>query len=231
MPMSGGGSATRSKEPKRARSGSAGVSRLKINKKGTLSVRPRIEIATEEICAKARRLSLLGCTHTTIAVHLGISDTTFYKWLSKSAKFAEAVKAGSIEADADVASALYRSATGNRRTVERSIVLKDGKDRECVETVQETIEDAPNVTAQIFWLKNRQRQLWRDMKATELSGPDGGPISNEFIPAKQLDHDERAKLRAFLEAQPVVADVVAHAPMPDEGEDDGETNDSGPQTD
>jgi len=199
---------------------------MMITKDGKLHVRPRIEIATEEICAKARRLALLGCTHTTIAVHLGISDSTFSKWLKSSRKFEEAVKAGSLEADADVASALYRSATGNRRTVQKEIVLKDGKDRECVEVVDVVLEDAPNVTAQIFWLKNRQRQLWRDVKATELSGVDGGPISNEFIPAKTLDHDERARLRAFLEQR--VTDVVDqnNTTQPDEGESDAESNDT-----
>lgn len=38
---------------------------------------------------------------------------------------------------------------------------------------------APNVTAAIFWLKNRRGQEWRDKVATELSGPDGGPVSLE----------------------------------------------------
>lgn len=44
---------------------------------------------------------------------------------------------------------------------------------------------AGNVTAQIFWLKNRQKDNWRDKVDHELSGKDGGPISHnhtiEFV--------------------------------------------------
>ena len=34
----------------------------------------------------------------------------------------------------------------------------------------------PDTTAAIFWLKNRKSQEWRDIKAVELSGKDGGAI-------------------------------------------------------
>lgn len=34
-----------------------------------------------------------------------------------------------------------------------------------------------NVTAQIFWLKNRQPDLWRDKQSIETLGPDGKPIA------------------------------------------------------
>lgn len=36
-----------------------------------------------------------------------------------------------------------------------------------------------NATAIIFGLKNRASDSWRDVKATELSGPDGSPIKQE----------------------------------------------------
>jgi hypothetical protein len=35
---------------------------------------------------------------------------------------------------------------------------------------EKTKEVAPDVTAQIFWLKNRKPGIWRDKKETEISG-------------------------------------------------------------
>jgi len=36
---------------------------------------------------------------------------------------------------------------------------------------------APDVTACIFWLKNRRPAEWRDKVQQEISGPGGGPIT------------------------------------------------------
>ena len=34
----------------------------------------------------------------------------------------------------------------------------------------------PDTTAQIFWLKNRKPNEWRDKKQTELTGANGGNL-------------------------------------------------------
>lgn len=169
----------------------------------------QIDRVTEDICKKAHKLALLGCTHEGIAEQLGISTKTFYNWLKRSKAFLQAVKSGSVEADSEVASALFKSATGFTRTVER--VSKDG------DVVATDEEVAPNAVSAIFWLKNRQRTLWRDVRQNEMSGPDGGPISTEFIPVKTLEPRDRARLRAFLEAN--VTDVE------DENEEAGNDED------
>jgi len=52
---------------------------------------------------------------------------------------------------------------------------------------------APDVTAQIFWLKNRRPDLWRDASRHEMTGPNGeliplaSPISIYQIPANGRD--------------------------------------------
>jgi len=121
-----------------------------------------------------------------------------------------------------VASAMFSAATGNRRVVEQAIKLKDAGGGERVEVVETIVEDPLNVSAQIFWLKNRRRDLWRDMRSTEMSGPGGAAIemrSQHVIDARQLDPEERAKLRAFLESN--VTDVEDMNEETDDGDDTG----------
>ena len=43
----------------------------------------------------------------------------------------------------------------------------------------------PDTTAAIFWLKNREREQWRDYKATELSTPPGRPLEFQQVGASE----------------------------------------------
>ena len=43
------------------------------------------------------------------------------------------------------------------------------------------ITTAPATTAAIFWLKNRRPDKWRDIKAQEISGPDGAPLLIKWL--------------------------------------------------
>ncbi|MEG0260547.1 MAG: helix-turn-helix domain-containing protein [Lysinibacillus sp.] len=45
---------------------------------------------------------------------------------------------------------------------------------------EKTKEVAPDVTAQIFWLKNRKSGEWRDKQQTEVTGADGEPLQVLF---------------------------------------------------
>lgn len=44
----------------------------------------------------------------------------------------------------------------------------------------------PDTTAAIFWLKNRQKDKWRDKVDHELTGKDGGAIQIETSPMSTL---------------------------------------------
>lgn len=184
-------------------------------------------LPTDVICRNVTRYLKLGVSHEQAAVALGISVDTFYDWIKKYRQFSEAVKAGEIDADAEMASAMYRAGTGNKRIVEQFVKLKDGPDRERVEVVEVEIEDPLNVSAQIFWLKNRRRDLWKDMRSTEMSGPDGRAIElehNHTFPARQLPPEERDQLRAFLEQH--VTDVEDQNDLQPEEVDDGDDDGS-----
>lgn len=176
------------------------------------------ELPNDVICRNVTRYLKLGCTHVQAAKALNISVATFYAWIEKYPQFSDAVKAGELEADADVVSALFRNATGNRRIVQKEIKLPDR-----VEVVDLEVEDAPNVAAQIFWLKNRARtrDKWRDVRASEVSGPDGRALeirTEHVLVGRQLELEDRAKLRAFLQAH--VTDVEEDDNGNEENDDD-----------
>ena len=87
-----------------------------------------------------------------------------------------ALKEGKAPVDTDVENAMLKSALGHRVTVRKPIKLKttrrkDGMEitEEHVEYVDEEIYIPPQVVAQIFWLKNRKKDYWRDKPEPENS--------------------------------------------------------------
>jgi hypothetical protein len=182
------------------------------------------DLPNDEICRKVTRYLKLGCTHATVADQLGIAEDTFYAWVKKYPQFSEAVKAGDVEADADVASALYRNAVGYSHPEEK--IFYDAQAGEVVRA--DTVRHyPPNTASAIFWLKNRRRETWRDIRSTELSGVDGQAIEiqqQHVIQGRQLDTNERDKLRAFLEANVTDVETIDDDATDDtdieEGDDD-----------
>ncbi len=102
---------------------------------------------------QVKALASLGLTNVEIGLALGISDRTVIRW-NKKPDFCQALKAGKLKADAQVARALYESCLGDRS---RGVL--------------------PNVTACFFWLKNRQADRWRDRRDT-FFGSDGAGESS-----------------------------------------------------
>lgn len=89
-----------------------------------------------------------GFSLAAFAGELGVARSTVYKWAEEHEEFSDAVKR------AQAASAL----AWEKRLRE---LATSGEG---------------NPTAIIFGLKNRASDEWRDVKATELSGPGGGPV-------------------------------------------------------
>ena len=80
-----------------------------------------------------------GLTNEQIAENLGIGKTTFYKMIKEHSEFSEHLKKGKEVVDYQVESALLHSALNG------------------------------NITAQIFWLKNRKPEAWRDKQDIDIS--------------------------------------------------------------
>jgi transposase-like protein len=100
-----------------------------------------------------------GLIDTQIAENIGIVPSTLYEWKKKYPEFSEALKAGKEVADAQVFNALHQSAIGFHYLEEA--VTNTGE----VVTVKKYSK--PNVTAQIYWLKNRVPDDWRDKQEIE----------------------------------------------------------------
>jgi transposase len=80
-----------------------------------------------------------GLTESQMAERIGVAMSTFSLWKTKYPEFSVALKTSKDEADSKVVESLYHQA------------LKG------------------NVTAQIFWLKNRQPAKWRDRQEVETT--------------------------------------------------------------
>lgn len=103
-----------------------------------------------------------GLTDEQIAHNLGIAVSTLYAYKAEHGEFSEALKRGKEVVDYEVENALLKRALGysyEERTYEGGLLTK---------TVTKQV--APDVTAQIFWLKNRKPVEWRDKHEVEHDG-------------------------------------------------------------
>lgn len=115
---------------------------------------------------KAHGLALMGKTNDEIAKALDVNQDTLIQWKKQFPEFSEAIKESKDQADGKVVKSLYQRAIGYEYT---EISEKHDPDKGLIRTV--TIKQvAPDVTAQIFWLKNRQPRDWRDKHDVEHTG-------------------------------------------------------------
>lgn len=96
------------------------------------------KIITPAMVKRAEALAKKGLNNSQIAVSLGLGKTKIYKELETNTELQEAISVGKMSAVEEVTNALFETA------------LKG------------------NVSAQIFFLKNRAE--WRDKNETEISG-------------------------------------------------------------
>ncbi len=149
---------------------------------------------------QAFRFALLGSTDKQMAESWGISAVTLNAWKIKYPAFLKSLNDGKSPADSEVAATLRMRAKGFYQRVTKVMVV-NGK----VKKVKYDEYFPPSDTASIFWLKNRQREKWRDVLRQEQTGADGGAIKTEatqtvIIDASKMDPDARGVLRDALKA-------------------------------
>jgi hypothetical protein len=101
--------------------------------------------------------ALLGLTDKEIGAVLGVSEPTVNNWKKAYPAFAESLRKGKDVADQKVAESLYKRATGFRH---KAVKIMQYEGVPVKEEYDEYV--VPDVTACIFWLKNRQPRQWRD---------------------------------------------------------------------
>ena len=110
-----------------------------------------------------------GLTDEQIAHNMGICRDTLIEWKKKFPDISDALKRGKEVLDIEVENALLKRALGYDYTEERVEVSKENG-KKSVKTTQTVKHVPPDTTAQIFWLKNRRPDRWRDKQQLEHSG-------------------------------------------------------------
>lgn len=121
---------------------------------------------TDEGLLKLEGWARDGLIDEQIAHNIGITAKTLYEWKNRYREISEALKKGKEVIDIQVENALLKRALGYKYTETRteregSVLTK------VVTTVKEVV---PDTTAQIFWLKNRKPDKWRDRRDYDISG-------------------------------------------------------------
>lgn len=102
-----------------------------------------------------------GLTNEQIAHNIGINPDTLYTWIKRFPDVSESLKRGKEVVDRQVENALFKSAIGYM--YEEETVTNSGD----VVTTRKYAK--PNTTAQIFWLKNRKPETWRDKQEQDVN--------------------------------------------------------------
>ena len=101
-----------------------------------------------------------GLTEEQIAHNMGIRRETLIQWKKRDVNISNALKSGKEVVDRQVENALFKTATGFY--YDEETVTNQGE----VVTVRKYSK--PNTTAQIYWLKNRKREVWTDKQEVQL---------------------------------------------------------------
>ncbi len=124
------------------------------------------EWLTEEGLLKIEGWARDGLTDKQVAHNMNIAESTLHEWKKKYSVLSESLKRGKEVVDRQVENALLKRALGYEFKETTRELTEDGMRVTKVITKQQ----APDTTAQIFWLKNRKPQEWRDKQETEISG-------------------------------------------------------------
>lgn len=108
-----------------------------------------------------------GLTNEQIMKNLGIGRDSFYRYKDKYSEFSDALKKGKEVADIEVENALFKRAIGYKyKEVIKEVKEIDGKKSIYI---KEVIKEMPgDVAAQIFWLKNRKSNKWKDKQDIDI---------------------------------------------------------------
>jgi len=107
---------------------------------------------------QALKLTKLGAIDKDLAEFFNVSETTINNWKNEFPEFLESLKDGKFLVDSRVERSLYERAIGYKAK-DTKFATYEGEITDEKEYIKHY---APDVTACIFWLKNRRPEQWRE---------------------------------------------------------------------
>lgn len=119
-----------------------------------------------------------GMTEEQVLKKIGVSSVTWRKWKKMCPALTGALKDGGDAADCEIESALLKKASGYTVDVVKTYKVKrieyeDGKKVCEFEELAQGVDQVhvpADLAAQIFWLKNRKPEKWRDKPEVNTEG-------------------------------------------------------------
>jgi len=147
------------------------------------------EWETEENLLKLGAWARDGLTDKDMAHNIGIAQSTFNLWKKEHREFMETLKKNKEVADITIENALYNKARGYTVQLKKTFKVKDItygdnghkiRETEKLVTGYDEMHIPADTTAQIFWLKNRKPNEWRDKRemAVETNFEDLTPLKD-----------------------------------------------------
>lgn len=130
---------------------------------------------TEEGLGRITEWMESGLSLKQLSQNMGIAYGTLFEWQKDFAELSDTIKKGQMVVTEHIENAMYQAATGYTYEEETSELMSNGE-MKVVKKV--TKSQAPNVAAQIFWLKNKSPELWKDK--VEVKNEHEGTITIEM---------------------------------------------------
>jgi hypothetical protein len=103
-----------------------------------------------------------GTTNLMLARLFGVSKDTICQWQREYPGFSDSLKKGRDEYDTAVVEKNLLKRANGYKTIEVTKEFDESGNLKAIKNVHKSV--APDVTAQIFWLKNRHPDRWRDTR-------------------------------------------------------------------
>lgn len=129
-----------------------------------------------------------GLTNEQIAKNIGINVKTLYDWKNKESNICNSLKKGREVADYEVENALFKRALGYTIQINEQKIDRDG----CVHDLVKDVHVPGDTTAQIFWLKNRKKEKWRDKVETNDEEKEIQNAKDIIVKIREVANEQRS---------------------------------------
>lgn len=147
------------------------------------------EWLTEEGLTKLKGWARNGLIDEQIAHNVGVSSRTLRNWKKKFPSIDSALKRGKEVIDLEVENQLFKRAMGFEYEETKTYIEEvDGKQKKRIEKHKKYA--LPDTTAQIFWLKNRKPQEWRDRREMDITTNKDEKVQEMEEYLESLDSDD-----------------------------------------